>query len=320
MPSTRKPPSNRQPEEAGGEPPLVRPVNVGCCILKWALQVVAREPGTRQAAEGLGPIQRGLGQKRGVEACAHLSRALYIKGYTVALNDFKNGFNDFHRQAMMDAVQRECPACTNLMNYYYAADAACFCMADGRIKIIWSSQGSRMGCVLGSFGFDLTVKPIYEQMAKDFPGAVLRALTDDLIAAFPPPEAGECIFDTITRYYGRLETAALKIGLKTNIPKRAVMLPEQGPRPTEEKQRGESGGRGPCCQQHAEGKKGPALPPGTKIKGRHLGRALQQSHQEGIKVAGAPIGTTPFIRHFLAEQIDKVNGKMEASPQGTVCV
>ena len=104
-----------------GEPPLVRPVNVGCCILKWALQVVAREPGTRQAAEGLGPIQRGLGQKRGVEACAHLIRALHIKGYTVALNDFKNGFNDFHRQAMMDAVQRECLACTNLMHYYYAS-------------------------------------------------------------------------------------------------------------------------------------------------------------------------------------------------------
>ena len=43
-----------------------------------------------------------------------------------------------------------------------------------------SQEGSRMGCVLGSFGFDLVVQDVYEAVQALLPAAAVRALTDDL--------------------------------------------------------------------------------------------------------------------------------------------
>ena len=53
-------------------------------------------------------------------------RALYELGYVVVTTDFSNGFNAFMRQAMLDAVQRRCPALTSAFNTYYALDSMCF--------------------------------------------------------------------------------------------------------------------------------------------------------------------------------------------------
>ena len=125
----------REREEDGSKAKL-RPVNIGCSILKWAFKLVLKSPQARAAIARLAPLQMGLGSARGAEIVAHLFMALYEQGYIVLTTDFTNGFNAFLRQAILDAVQKRCPALTAMFNTFYALDSMCFFFVDGKIKII----------------------------------------------------------------------------------------------------------------------------------------------------------------------------------------
>ncbi len=46
-------------------------------------------------------------------------RALWEQGYTLFKTDFRNGFHELLRQAMLDAVQSCYPALTSLNNLFY---------------------------------------------------------------------------------------------------------------------------------------------------------------------------------------------------------
>ncbi len=61
---------------------------------------------------------------------------------------------------MLDAVQRLCPELNALMNLYYTVDGVCFFAVDGVVEVILSAEGVRMGCPLGSFGFDLALQAV----------------------------------------------------------------------------------------------------------------------------------------------------------------
>ena len=89
------------------------------------------------------------------------------------LLNYSNGFNAFRRQAMLDAVQKRCPALTKVFNKHYALDSMCFYVLKGKTHVIWSTQGSRMGCTMGSFGFDLTVHDIYEAVKAKYPSVMM---------------------------------------------------------------------------------------------------------------------------------------------------
>ena len=89
---------------------------------------------------------------------------------------------------MLDAVNRRCPALTPLFNLFYARDSLCFFRIDDVAHVILSQEGSRMGCVLGSFGFDLAVQDVYEAVQAQLPTAIVRAITDDMNVGVPPPE------------------------------------------------------------------------------------------------------------------------------------
>ena len=56
---------------------------------------------------------------------------------------------------MLDAVDKRCPAMNRLFNRYYGHHSPCLYQLDDMYHVIMSQEGSRMGCVLGSFGFDL---------------------------------------------------------------------------------------------------------------------------------------------------------------------
>ena len=130
----------------------------------------------------------GLKAKRGVEVVGHLYRALHEDGWVIATTDFTNGFNAFSRQAMMDAVQTACPELLPAFNKYYAMDSVCLLkLQNGSFERIWSREGSRMGCTVGSLGFDVTVDPVYKGVQSLFPESVAKALTDDYTAAFKAP-------------------------------------------------------------------------------------------------------------------------------------
>ena len=131
------------------------------------------------------------------------------QGYAILKTDFRNGFNAISRQAVLDAVQRLCPELTALMNLFYTVDGACFFAVDGVVEVILSAQGVRMGCPLGSFGFDRALQAVLERCAsrKSSAGIIVRSLTDDcnLAVRLPSdPAEADAIMQQLHSALGRL--------------------------------------------------------------------------------------------------------------------
>ncbi len=267
-----------------GEDPKLRPVNIGVCILKWTFKLVLMSDQAEHAIKELGPIQMALKTPRGTEIVGHLFRALYEKHYAIYLTDYTIGFNDFMRQAMLDAVEKRCPALTGMFNKYYALSSMCFYTTDdGIIHIVWSEQGSRMGCTFGSFGFDITVQDIFEAVGDRHPQLLSKALTDDYNLAIPKPENGDFkkAFGEIAELARFIADKSMEIaGLKLNFGKCHLLLPKQWPDPPTE----------------GEG----ALPKGITVD------------REGVRMAGAPIGTDKYVVKFICSQVDAIKTRIEA--------
>ncbi len=63
---------------------------------------------------------------------------------------------------------------------------ACWAGRAWALHVVLSQDGSRIGCVLGSFGFDLVVHNIYESAQALQPTTVIRALKDDFNSVVSP--------------------------------------------------------------------------------------------------------------------------------------
>ena len=254
------PPEEQMVRETKGLKPKLRPVNVGCAILKWAFKLAIMTKQARDAIVKLAPIQMGLKAAHGVEVVGHLFRSIWELGHVIITTDYSNGFNAFERQAMLDAVNKKCPGLNALFSKYYALDSMCFFRTDAETKIIWSKQGSRMGCVMGSFGFDLTVDDIYDAVSIKFPDVVVKALTDDLTIGVKPPESEEDMDNFWEKNSSILKFIAEEsrrvAGLELNFSKCHCLAPAKLRDPK----------------------------PGMLPKGTNLER-------NGIRLAGAPIGT-----------------------------
>ena len=265
---------------AANKPPSLRPVNKGCNILKWALKLAVRSGPALAAARKLEPLQSGLA-KRGPEAFCHSLRALREQGYAILKTDFRNGFNAISRQAVLDAVQRLCPELTALMNLFYTVDGACFFAVDGVVEVILSAEGVRMGCPLGSFGFDLALQAVLERCAsrKSSAGIVVRSLTDDCNLAVRLPSDPAEADATLRRLHGALSKLAAHakaaLALDLNMAKCALLLPPG----------------------HAAA---PDCFAGMEVSTR------------GTKVAGAPIGEDDFCAEFVGQKVDAALAKMRA--------
>ena len=139
--------------EQKGEDPKLRPVNVGACFLKWAFQLALKEDQPQATMLELGPVQKAIKAPHGVQAVGHLFRALRELGYVICATDFTNGFNALLRQAMLDAINARAPFLNKHFNKFYSLKAWCFLKVLDDYTVILSEEGSRMGCVMGSFGF-----------------------------------------------------------------------------------------------------------------------------------------------------------------------
>ena len=280
---------NKLPEEeqrqraAEGKDPRVRPVNMGSLFLKWAFQLLLGSKKAKGAAEALRPIQCGLGTRRGPEAVAHIARSMWEKLSPSLITDFTNGFNDFLRQAMLDAVERRCPELTAAFNMYYARDSICFFIIDGAAHIVLSMEGSRMGCVLGSFGFCLTVQDIYESIQKRFPHLICKALTDDFMISSPvvlsdaDPENDNpktTAVETCIEVFKLIQAKDIA-GLLTLNDKCTLLLPPGLPLPEE-------------------------LPDGLVAS------------REGTKIAGAPVGTDQFTYRSVTNLVRRAQTTLKA--------
>jgi hypothetical protein len=286
---------------AKGLPPKLRPVNVGCAFLKWAFKLALKTPEAELAIAALSPIQMGLKAKHGVAAVVHLMRAVREKGYSISLTDFQNGFNAFARQKMLEAVKKRCPALMGVFLKFYALRSMCLMREKGSKdgwRVIWSVEGSRMGCCFGSFGFDLTVQDLYEFIANKYPDAVVKALTDDLTIAFPPlakstdaksgeakrveakdgdPPSSELVVDVdnVAACFEDITREAAKIGLIV-VPSKSGVVP----------------GRGARVDDDAF--------PGIEVK------------REGARLAGGPIGTDDYCEAFMCDLVDDIGDRLEA--------
>jgi hypothetical protein len=123
-------------------------------------------------------------------------RGLYNAGFAIT-QDACNAFNAISRQAIMDAVCKHWPEGVDLINAFYGPDALVLYeyTVDGAgvVAVFVSMEGTRQGCVLGSFLFDLAMLDIYNALTAKYPMFVTYALTDDLPLAIKPPPPGTTV-------------------------------------------------------------------------------------------------------------------------------
>jgi hypothetical protein len=182
-------------------------------------------------------------------------------------------------------VQSRCPALTSLYNLFYTVSSACFFIVDGVIETIWSSQGARMGCPLGSFGFDLSLQGPLERCAAGSAGTVVRSLTDDCCLAVLLPsgreEAKAVLLGLRATLDGLAADAKDNLNLELSLPKCALLLPRGHPLLLEDL----------AC---FEGVKG------------------SSEFLRGMRIAGAPIGHDDFCDTFVGQKVDAALAKCRA--------
>jgi hypothetical protein len=181
-------PGEQTEREMEGLDPKLRPINKAGFVWKLATTVGLKHKQAQLAASKLQPIQMGMGAVHGMARIALTCQDLYARGYSSGKSDAFNGFNEASRQAMLDAIRRECGALLKLfwMGYCSHAPLVLF-RTGGKMVVLTSEQGSRMGCCLGNFGFCLAVQPAYNAIKVRCPRVVLKAATDDLVGAARDP-------------------------------------------------------------------------------------------------------------------------------------
>ncbi len=125
---------------------------------------------------------------------------------------------------------------------YYGMPSVClYFYREGEIliiKVILGEEGTRMGCIIGGTGFNITVHHfIYEPLVKEFPEYKMYALTDDLPALIPCPEINapqwewERHFDLCAEFYAAYDVKANPIGIFRHKDKCKVLIPQGAPMP-----------------------------------------------------------------------------------------
>jgi hypothetical protein len=103
------------------------------------------------------------------------------------------------------------------------------------VSFIYSEEGTRAGCRLGSFIFDMVFQPIYEAGEEAFPGSVTVPHTDDKSTVVPPPVNGDynCRLKQLHEVGHLCDSMANKIGVFLNSEKSVFLLPPSVPPDTE---------------------------------------------------------------------------------------
>jgi hypothetical protein len=170
----------------------------------------------------------GLGTKAGPEKIVLTAHALLKSGHIASTEDAINGFNSVTRQAILDAASHIWPEATNMLNKLHGQPAIAFYFYrdnnnNKKLKTILCTEGTRMGCPLGSLGFDMAEHfYIFRHLQTEFDHVIIRALADDLCPFFAPPTGDE---DWET--YDELAN----LGLFRNLAKSKMVLPPGAPDP-----------------------------------------------------------------------------------------
>jgi hypothetical protein len=184
-------------------------------------------------------IQVGNGMSYGCHTKVLIARILVKAGYFVNLQDAINAFNALERQAMLDTVALLWPEAVSLVNKTYGIDAPCiflFTDDDGTSHVarMLSQQGVRMGCVMGTFLYCLTVyDKIYAVLEREFPNIDAKAATDDLTGygTASSPEEWHERYNMLVKYIKRFIQLGEPIGIKLHPGKGRLLIPPNAPNP-----------------------------------------------------------------------------------------
>ena len=262
----------REERKLAGLPSKIRPINSGTMIAKVILSTVLHTPAADRARKQTEPFQLSMGETRGVEKLVHIGRAAYTQGYLIGRNDYANGFNSMSRQKMLDTHASVFPEAVDVFNLFYGCKAPAFATnANKDIVQIWSDEGSRQGCAAGCETFCVGISPVPKNLQTKFPEFEIKLVVDDIVPIIPPP-ASKRFEDWQLTYvrYASFLTEELA-GLKLNLDKAGLLLPKDAPAPTKE------------------------------VKA--LFDKDFRFYTEGVRIAGAPIGTDAFIKKYVANQL-----------------
>jgi hypothetical protein len=179
-------PSVRLTRHNMGLPPKLRPLACPSSTAKLGLTHAKSSAPLKRVIDALAPLQKGQGMRRGPEIVAHTSQAMFSAGHIVFKDDKARAFQENERSKLFDAVEKHCPELLDIFNASYGHDSPCLYTVDGEVHIIWSKNGTRMGCILGSIGFNLTHMDGYQRIQDAFPDIIFNALTDDTTGGFAP--------------------------------------------------------------------------------------------------------------------------------------
>ena len=206
-------------------------------------KTVKASASAKKAEKGLRPIQYGLGNKSGIDKMNHALDAANERGQVLLKDDAKNAFNAIARLSIREAMQSKWAEAVPFFDTFYGVRAPIFFMHkdnDDRqiIKVIWSTEGTRQGCVLGSLCFDIGIaRHLYEPMQAAYPDVDHAALTDDLIKIWTPPAIDapsaewEAFYDRISEYIAEFRALALPHGIVMVDEKSALLIPANAPLP-----------------------------------------------------------------------------------------
>jgi hypothetical protein len=261
----------------------LRPVNNSSTILKGPLRLASKSDAGVRARKRLEPIQLGLGSKSGPEKMAFIARAAYGLGNLIGTKDAADGFQRVNRQSMLDRMHTSWPEAVAHFNLYYGAKSIVIYKwhdEEGvlHVKLIWSEEGTRMGDLFGSIGFDIVADIIYVELAKLYPDFHSRALTDDLPVFIPPPLDYQAFYLKYAGYLSTFDKLAAPHGIVLNHEKSKLLIPVDAPDPDDMS----------------------IFPDGFIIT------------REGLEIAGAAIGTDDYVRTSANKAVGKFESKFDS--------
>ena len=131
------------------------------------------------------------------------------------------------------------PEATKQFNAYYGPAAPSlysYTDPDGNktVRVTFSTEGTRAGCVVGSAGFDIALHHfVYKHLMAEYPAFVIRALTDDLPAFFKADteDGWHAAYERMADFLTRYSELANPIGIYSHPDKGKLILPPDAPQP-----------------------------------------------------------------------------------------
>ena len=172
----------------------LRPVVVGSIILRFVGTLALVQQSARIASHFLEPkpLQFAVGLAGGCELMISAITALldvHPEWVDIAA-DAKNAFNSFCRTKMWGPLLEHFPNLAALGRLMYGEASSVIFHEDGVGRTeVKSGVGTRQGCSWGSFLYCLTIQPLLQQLADEFPDCVVLAFADDVHILGPPCRA-----------------------------------------------------------------------------------------------------------------------------------